>query len=202
MIHYCAHPHNDRRIFNNKSASPLVTNSYFLRKIDTYFTAPMKSFTATIFVAAAVFLCATSFLVVDAKFDEDEENVGLIQPTTRPWNGKVATASHLNSEELDEDEENVGIQPPTRPWEWEGGNGKPLREWWGRKKGYYSTTNTAMGIQRQAPTPPRNLKDVGGRITTNTALGRWQQATYTEGNLMRTKKMLVLFPPTRPWEWG
>ena len=55
----------------------------------------MKSFTATIFVAAAVFLCAASFVVeVDAKFDEDVENVGL-------------------------------IQPPTRPWEWEGGNGKP-----------------------------------------------------------------------------
>ena len=58
----------------------------------------MKSFTATIFVAAAVFLCVASFIEVDARpwiqFDEDEESVGL-------------------------------IQPPTRPWEWEGGNGKP-----------------------------------------------------------------------------
>ena len=88
----------------------------------------MKSFTATIFVAAAVFLCAASFVVeVDAKFDEDVENVGLIQPPTRPWeweggNGKPPTPRR----KFDEDEESVGlIQPPTRPWEWEGGNGKP-----------------------------------------------------------------------------
>merc|ERR1711907_43944 len=61
------------------------------------------------------------------KFDEDEENVGLIQPPTRPWeweggNGKPPTPRR----KFDEDVENVGlIQPPTRPWEWGGGNGKP-----------------------------------------------------------------------------
>ena len=41
-------------------------------------------------------------------------------------NGKVATANHLHPEGNLMREESVGlIQPPTRPWEWEGGNGKP-----------------------------------------------------------------------------